>query len=320
MPSTTSAIILSSVALLITFGMQFCLAWFLWAYLPVHPRDANRNLDPNPPALGAVWDASSEDQKFSVCRTNSLIQIICLAVFLFNILNAVPGIIKNFLIIITTDRFISQDVDGVTRIHYWRSCSLWARVCQMLGVSTPFPLEIIDRDVLEFHSARRRGDPSNPRVQYFLPLSARSTPFRWTMEDYHRALGAAADPDADWVRAKPDSTYDEKSTRLFMEVEETRAFLRRKLAAVNPDTFAVDEAMDGDKQDLWKARSARALAADSSAGEMGLTLTSGERKLVLSAADLERLSQALEDQNLQARIQVRCRLSSPTITLLSPLV
>ena len=298
LPNTTSALVLSTVALLITFGMQFSLAWFLWINLPVHPRREG-SLDPYPPALGSVWAAGPDDPKFSVCRTNSLIQIICLSVFLFYILNAVPGIIKNFLIVLGSDRFVSQDTDGVTRIHYWRSCSFWARLRQVLRLGTAFPHEMIDGAVLDYYLARRRDDPSNPRSQYFLPLSARTTPFPWTVDDYRRAHGK---PDADWVLAQPDSACDEKSTRMFYEVEETRAFLRRKLAAVNPDTFAVDEAGDSDLQDVHSARAARALAADSGGRDEGVVMLGGNA-LALSSEDLERLSGALADQDLPARIQ-----------------
>jgi hypothetical protein len=75
-PRTANVLILSFASMLVTFGMQFALAWYLWAYLPVNPRNSNGMLSPNPPTLVAFWPADTNGlPKFSVCRTNPVVQV-----------------------------------------------------------------------------------------------------------------------------------------------------------------------------------------------------------------------------------------------------
>ena len=44
-PDTTNVLLLSCMGLAIAFGMQMALAYYLWAYLPFHPRDAAGDSD-----------------------------------------------------------------------------------------------------------------------------------------------------------------------------------------------------------------------------------------------------------------------------------
>jgi hypothetical protein len=222
------------------------LAWYLWAYLPFHPRDSSGYLDPNPPELKGVWDPNQNSlPKFSVCRTNPVVQVICIGLFLFYILNSVPGILKNALIVLWSCKFISEDTNGVLRIHYWRTCSFWAGLFSF--IRTPFPREIIDASMLKFFTF---DEDYTKRNIFFLPLSRQM--FSWTtkLPPY-----VEVSPD-DWPKGSDDwikkdsgaEGYDETDTRLYYEVRETRDFLRRKLAAINPETFELDEG-DEDQQE-----------------------------------------------------------------------
>ncbi len=49
-----------------------------------------------------------------------MVQLVAIGLFLFSILNNIPGVIKNFYIVWKSDRFISVDEEGVTKLHYWR--------------------------------------------------------------------------------------------------------------------------------------------------------------------------------------------------------
>ena len=108
-------------------------------------------------------------------------QVICIGLFLFFMLNAVPGIIKNTLIALWSTRFISEDVDGVLRVHHWRSCSFWAGLWQGLSRRTPWPyvpfaLETINSEMLEFFRRLGSAAGSADRPSFFLPLSQRLCP------------------------------------------------------------------------------------------------------------------------------------------------
>ena len=243
-PNTGGVLLLSSVAVLVSFGMQFSLAYYLWAYLPFHPRDNEQNLSPDPPPLGGVWAPNLSGQpEYSVCRTSPVVQVVCIGLFLFYMLNSVPGILKNALIVLWSYKFISEDTNGVLRIHYWRSCSFWAGLASV--VRKPFALEKINRQVLE---SFQYDSEYNSRNVFFLPLSTSLYPYTLDLPPYLTSVELPVElPEgSDWV-VKPGAKdseakdeYDTTDTRLHYELWETRDFLRRKLAAINPETFALD--------------------------------------------------------------------------------
>ena len=160
-------------------------------------------------------------------------------------LTSAPSIIKNVLIILWSSKFVSRDINGVTRIHYWRSSSFWSGMayhasrllsrCRLLAarrIFVPFPMEVINRDVLTYYRDLQT---------FYLPL--RRSMFRWTMdpagpvktdeekEDWDRVK------DQDWVKNDANEGFEESDSRLRYELQETRAFLRRKLKEINPETF-----------------------------------------------------------------------------------
>jgi hypothetical protein len=239
-------LLLSSITLLVSFGMQFALAWYLWAYLPFHPRDPSGYLDPNPPELKGVWDPNQNGlPKFSVCRTNPIVQVICIGLFLFYILNSVPGILKNALIVLWSSKFVSEDTNGVLRIHFWRTCSFWAGLFSF--IRTPFPMEIIDASMLRFFTY---DEDYSKRNIFFLPLSNMMFPWTTRLPPYVEVSADDRPKDnADWIKKDTGAEgYDETDTRLYYEIRETRDFLRRKLAAINPETFELEEG-DEDQQE-----------------------------------------------------------------------
>ncbi len=146
---------ISILGVVFAAGMQFLLAWYLWVNLPpVYPLvTSNGNvLKPYPGAsqsdengtyvAGRGYFQAENGFCFApdcltaplpayqypdysaandVCRTQSMVQIICIGLFLFSVLTNVPGIIKNTLIILWSERFLSQNgEEDFTKIHYWR--------------------------------------------------------------------------------------------------------------------------------------------------------------------------------------------------------
>ena len=234
-PRTRGVLLLSTVAVVVSFGTQFSLAWYLWTYLPFHPRDAGGSLSPNPPQLNGVWAPDQNGAaKYSVCRTNPAVQVICIGLFLFYILNSVPGIIKNMLIALWSCKFVSEDINGVLRIHYWRSCSFWAGL--MSFAVTPFSHEIINWTVLNF--LLLDDDQNKYRNIVFLPLS--KDLFKFSIKP--PGCDTSKVENLDWVRPVsyekgPDD--DKPTMRLMFEVYEMKEFIRRNLAAINPETFKI---------------------------------------------------------------------------------
>ena len=223
-------------------------------------------------------------------------------IFLFYILNAVPGIAKNTIIILSSCKFVSEDIDGVTRVHYWRCCSVMDELLRPFR--TPFAQELINRVVLLYYQKRKYRFAQDPKVQYFLPLSRVHTQFSWTMEDfapsnYNSGEEVFAEI-GDWITSDKRGYYDENDTRLYYEIDESRDFFRRKLAAINPETFAVEED-DADCQDVVYQRAMAQHAKHMGGGDDdGL---SAEERQCLGGMSLRRLKYLLEREETAAKVQ-----------------
>jgi hypothetical protein len=120
--------------------MQFLLAWYLWSRLPKsfpatngndsplksYPSAGQRGFYDSPLGFARVPLPSYEYPNYlfanDVCRTVPVVQLTCIALFLFSILNNIPAIAKNIFIIWKSTRFVSEDEEGITKIHYWREC------------------------------------------------------------------------------------------------------------------------------------------------------------------------------------------------------
>jgi hypothetical protein len=147
-PDTYPLVFLGLLGVLFSAAMQIVLAFYLWTRLPttypkVNGDDALRNTYPgteigaddnsgrsyynSPLGFARVPLPAYEfpNYKFAndVCRTVPIVQIVAIGLFLFSILNNVPGVLKNIAIIWFSDRFISVDEEGVTKLHYWRESS-----------------------------------------------------------------------------------------------------------------------------------------------------------------------------------------------------
>jgi hypothetical protein len=127
-PETFHLVPLALLGVLFSVGMQIALAFYLWTRLPptfpakdgnnassqVYPGTANGRSYYNFP-LGFAQVPLPANQypnyKFAndVCRTVPIVQLATIGLFLFSILNNIPGVIKNFYIIWISDRFISID-------------------------------------------------------------------------------------------------------------------------------------------------------------------------------------------------------------------
>jgi hypothetical protein len=135
----SSLLVLAFLGALLSFAMQFILAWYLWIRLPYSYPDSNGDgskINEYPGTEGGrgyyslpsgfarvplpAYNYPNYQYANDVCRTVSIVQLVCIFLFLFNILNNVPGILKNVAIIWRSERFISEDEDGITKLHYWR--------------------------------------------------------------------------------------------------------------------------------------------------------------------------------------------------------
>ena len=268
--------------------MQFSLAWYLWAYLPFHNRDASGSLSPNPPELKGVWAPDQNGlPKFSICRTNPAVQVICIGLFLFYILNSVPGILKNALIVLWSCKFVSEDTNGVLRIHFWRSCSFWAGLASFLR--KPFALENIDRGMLRFFTHDAGGER---RSVFFLPLSKELYPWSVAVPPYVEGrLPAGCD---DWIMSARSTrkAEQEPKTRLEYEVAEMRAFMRRKLAAINPEVYELcleDFDVKQKQEDEEDLSSAEALEWRKRYGEHSLQSVIKEQRRKIEELIVEKL-------------------------------
>jgi hypothetical protein len=138
-PQTHTLLILSTFGVIFSAGMQLVLAWYLWTRLPPPGPSSNGNSAPlhyypgtdegrgfynAPPGFARVPLPAYPypNYKFAndVCRTVPIVQLVCVCLFLFNVLNNLPSVIKNAFIILYSERFVSVDEDGVTKLHYWR--------------------------------------------------------------------------------------------------------------------------------------------------------------------------------------------------------
>jgi hypothetical protein len=137
-PETASLILLGFLTVLFSGAMQILLAYYLWTRLPptfpevngnnisskVYPGTSNGRsyFDWYSPPLPSY---SYPNYKFAndVCRTVPIVQLTTIGLFLFSIMNNIPGVIKNFCIIWKSDRFISVDEEGITKLHFWRESS-----------------------------------------------------------------------------------------------------------------------------------------------------------------------------------------------------
>ena len=77
--------------------------------------------------------------------------MICIGLFLFYMLNSVPAVLKNVLIILWSSRFVSRDINNVARIHYWRTSSYWAGLRQVF-FREKFHFAVIDSIFRKMHS------------------------------------------------------------------------------------------------------------------------------------------------------------------------
>ncbi len=134
-PETASLIILAILGVLFSAAMQIILSYYLWTRLPqtypsVNGNNVSSHIYPGTaggrsyfewysPALPAYPYPNYEFAN-DVCRTVPIVQLVTIGLFLFSILNNIPGVIKNFHIIWNSDRFVSVDEEGVTKLHFWR--------------------------------------------------------------------------------------------------------------------------------------------------------------------------------------------------------
>ena len=138
-PCTHEILPLSLLGVIFSAGMQFLLAWYLWTRLPPSNPSTNGNnavlqtypgtegnrgyyTSPNGFARVPLPALSFPNYQFAndVCRTAPIVQLVCIGLFLFSVINNIPGVLKNAAIILFSERFVSVDEEGVTKLHYWR--------------------------------------------------------------------------------------------------------------------------------------------------------------------------------------------------------
>jgi hypothetical protein len=146
-PDTYPLVLIGFFGAFFSAAMQIILAFFLWTRLPatfplVNGANASRHVYPGtgdgeahgrfyyalPHGFSHVALPSYEYPNYrfanDVCRTVPVVQLVTIGLFLFSIFNNVPGVLKNTFIILFSDRFVSEDEEGVTKLHYWRESTL----------------------------------------------------------------------------------------------------------------------------------------------------------------------------------------------------
>ena len=142
-PETWKFLMISLFGVISSALMQFLLAYYLWCRLPpIWPQTlgSGAKLPGFPPQDGSYgistvendtyvsWHSQYECQNCfcpqavplpayqypnyqnanDVCRTEATVQLVCIGLFLFYVLNNVPSVFKNILIILDSDRFDSH--------------------------------------------------------------------------------------------------------------------------------------------------------------------------------------------------------------------
>jgi hypothetical protein len=135
-PETASLILLGFLTVLFSAAMQIILAYYLWTRLPqtfpqVHGNNVSSEVYPGTSGGRSYFEwyapplpsSPYPNYKFAndVCRTVPVVQLVTIGLFLFSILNNIPGVIKNFHIIWNSDRFILQTRKAS------RSCTIGGR-------------------------------------------------------------------------------------------------------------------------------------------------------------------------------------------------
>ena len=139
-PDTSKFLIISSFGVIFSALMQFLLAFYLWLRLPpIWPHQLGSGA-----RLIGFWPQTNDNYGTStvvngtyaagrgayeckngwceqgaplpgyqypgyqnandICRTEATVQLVCIGLFLFYVLNNVPGVVKNFMIILKSER------------------------------------------------------------------------------------------------------------------------------------------------------------------------------------------------------------------------
>ncbi len=277
---------ISILGVVFAAGMQFLLAWYLWVNLPpIYPLVTGKGdvLQPYPGASQTDENGSYVSGRGyfqakngfcvapdcltaplpsyqfpdysaanDVCRTQSIVQIICIGLFLFSVFTNVPGIIKNTLIILWSERFLSEDEEDITKIHYWRESDFSREPqCDFLDQpQTPDAPPASDYRISLrlgnfFRTDKYNEDKSVKAVylrsamlgKFYLPLSDFGKPsiVKW-VESVGSGLAccfASCFPEA--VQKKGDDPLDLRGLpRSFFEIADTRQFLSEILQVPLP--------------------------------------------------------------------------------------
>jgi hypothetical protein len=274
-PDTFAIFPLAFLGVIFSAAMQFVLAWYLWTRLPPsYPQTNgdNANLKPYPgtEAGRGYYESSLAFARSplpanqypnyqvanDICRTAPVVQLVCIGLFLFSILNNVPGIMKNIAIIWASERFISEDEDGVTKLHYWRESDysrepenrFLMRFCNERLRDSPLD-QVNERsrlDILVFIcemyfkgsilTSGKKQLKRTPEQGEDVKLFAAAARRRWMLPTYFPAV----QPRASWRKieeekkeAKKGLKMKEEIPRSFFEVNETRSFLAEALRLID---------------------------------------------------------------------------------------
>jgi hypothetical protein len=276
-PDTFTLFPLAFLGVIFSAGMQFVLAWYLWTRLPSSYPQTNgdgANLEPYPGTEGGRgYFYSSQafarsplpanqypNYQFAndICRTAPVVQLVCIGLFLFSILNNVPGIMKNIAIIWASERFISEDEDGITKLHYWRESDysrepenrFLMRFCN--EYLRDFPLDqVSDKSRLDIFvficemyfkgsilTSGKKQVKRTPEQAEDVKLFAAAARRRWMLPAYFPAVQPPSRASLHKIEeekkeAKKGLTMVEEIPRSFFEVNETRSFLAEALRLID---------------------------------------------------------------------------------------
>ena len=223
-PDTFPLLPLAFLGALFSAAMQIILAFYLWTRLPpTYPAvngnnatrqtypgtDSGRSFYASPLGFARVALPAYQYPNYQfandVCRTVPIVQLVTIGLFLFSVLNNVPGILKNLAIIWFSDRFVSADEEGVTKLHYWRE--------------SRYMRESAD-DFVEFLKAQFNGLLENPKIV-----------------DQVNSIRKTINQDFDELKID-DSKIDEAKKKIDIHLERLRV---RAGILYHDEPFAVDD-------------------------------------------------------------------------------
>jgi hypothetical protein len=272
-PDTYTIFPLAFLGVFFSAGMQFILAWYLWTRLPQSYPGTNGDsavLKPYPGTEGGrgyfqsphafarvplpAYQYPNYQFANDICRTAPIVQLVCVGLFLFSILNNVPGIMKNIAIILASERFVSEDEDGITKLHYWREsdysrepenrflqrfCNEYLSDAPTLSSKSRMTISVFICEMYfkgSILTSGKRQAKRSVEQEEDVKLFASAARRRWMLPTFFPAVqpwASRRSQEEDKAKVMRDLEMSEDIPRSFFEVNETRSFIAEALRLID---------------------------------------------------------------------------------------